>query len=262
MKANEQGEYFDGFAWALPSAFAEPLGACRFEQGDALYDTNHAYEGTWGEAVPRVSYMIQVKHPPRGAVTKARKEEESAFSDNWRQRVVFDLTDYEKKETVEFTTTQGRLYSLLWTGNLGCVDERACDPPVPTLAMGILGDLPKAVHHFRGSVVPDTKRGSMFLMPHDRARELLTTKFRKVKDALSASFTTRLAFARARPGEAGLRSQSGFAPTVEIVCFFVADESPAVVEKILKNVLHKPAKNKKTKKEKFRIRAHGHLQAV
>jgi len=40
-------DYFDGFSWALPNAFADALALCRFEQGDMLYDTRRAYEGEW-----------------------------------------------------------------------------------------------------------------------------------------------------------------------------------------------------------------------
>lgn len=42
-------DYFNCFAWALPMAFKEPLASCCFEQGDILYDTPKAYEGTKDE---------------------------------------------------------------------------------------------------------------------------------------------------------------------------------------------------------------------
>jgi hypothetical protein len=48
-------EFFPGFKWAVSSAFSEPLGACRFEQGDLLYDTPDAYKGEWREALARVA---------------------------------------------------------------------------------------------------------------------------------------------------------------------------------------------------------------
>jgi hypothetical protein len=78
MSTNQTDEYFDGFNWAVPVAFAEPLAACRFEQGDILYDTRRAYEGSWGDALPHIKYSIQVKSPMRGPSTKSEKEEESS----------------------------------------------------------------------------------------------------------------------------------------------------------------------------------------
>ena len=47
---NQSDNFLDGFLWAVPTAFSDPLAACRFEQGDILYDTKKAYEGTWGRS--------------------------------------------------------------------------------------------------------------------------------------------------------------------------------------------------------------------
>jgi hypothetical protein len=38
-------DFFPKFKWAVPHAFGDALAACRFEQGDILYDTLMAYEG-------------------------------------------------------------------------------------------------------------------------------------------------------------------------------------------------------------------------
>jgi hypothetical protein len=107
MTSHQADDYFDGFSWAVPVAFAEPLAACRFEEGDILYDTRRAYEGTWGEALPHIKHSIQVRSPMRGPGTKPEKEEESVFTDNWNMTVVFTLTDYKANKTKEITTTQG-----------------------------------------------------------------------------------------------------------------------------------------------------------
>jgi hypothetical protein len=256
MTANATDEYFDGFAWAVPVAFADPLAACRFEQGDILYDTRQAYQGTWGEALPHIKYSLQVKSPMRGPGTKSEKEEESVFTDNWNMTVVFTLTDYKANKRKEITTTQGRLYSLLWKGDLARIEPDAPTPELPTLAMQILRDLPKAKDHVRENVDDIAQGDIVFLMPFDRTRQLLRTKFRKVEEALTRLNPLTCSFS---PADAGLQTASEFAPTVSIACFAMRNCSSRDVEKALKHALYTPSKEKKTDKEQFRITAHGHL---
>lgn len=259
MSTNQADDFFDGFSWAVPSAFADPLAACRFEQGDILYDARRAYEGTWGEALPHITHSVQVKSPLRGTGTKTEKEEESVFTDNWNMRVVFTLTDHKENQTREVSTTQGRLYSLLWKGDLHYIDNDAPSPPVPTLAMQILRDLPGATDHVKKSVIRGAENITVFLMPYDRTQQLLRTKFRKVQDSLKG-FKMRICFVS--PVEAGLPSKTDFAPTVSIACFCLQDTPERTVEQALKKALYTPAKDKKTDKEQFRITAHGYLGTI
>jgi hypothetical protein len=258
MSTNQTDEYFDGISWAVPVAFAEPLAACRFEQGDILYDTRQAYDGTWGEALPHIKHSIQVKLPMRGTGTKSEKEEESVFTDNWNMTVVFTLTDCKAKKTKEITTTQGRLYSLLWKGDLGSIDANSSTPPLPTLAMEILRDLPNAEGHIKKNAAEVSQSRVVFLMPFDRTRQLLRIKFRKVEEVLARFKTHTCSIS---PAKAGLQTATDFAPTVSIACFAVQDGSVGDVEKALKQALYTPSKDKKTDKELFRVSAHGHLFA-
>ena len=94
MQDKESLEFFPGFAWAVCKAFREPLASCRFEQGDILYDTKKAYEGTWGEAINHLHFSIQINSPKRGIATKKKQDEASAFADNWKQQVELDLVKY------------------------------------------------------------------------------------------------------------------------------------------------------------------------
>lgn len=250
-------EYFDEFAWAVPAAFADPLAACRFEQGDILYDTRRAYQGTWGEALPHIKYSLQVKSPTRGtSANKSENEDESVFTDNWNMTVVFTLTDYKANKTKEVTTTQGRLYSLLWRGDLSWLEPDASTPPLPTLAMQILRDLPKAENHLRENVDEIDHGQTVFLMPFDRTRQLLRTKFRLVNKELTLPTPYVNFFS---PADLGLQSPTEFAPTVKIACFAMRDCSSHDVEKALKQALYKPSKERKTDKDQFRVTAHGHL---
>jgi hypothetical protein len=259
MSTDTTHEFFDGFAWAVPTAFAEPLAACRFEQGDVLYDTRRAYEAQWGEALPHITHSLQVKSPLRGAAPKSEKEEESVFTDNWSQAVVFGLTEHKKKETKEVKTTQGRLYTLLWKGDLRVLDAKTAAPHVPALAMQLLRDLPRAMGHVRKAGRRGAKKKVAFLMPYDPTRQLLRSKLREVQTAL-ADHKTQLDFVP--PEEVGLAADAGFAPTVSIACFRVEGASESVVEKAVKRALYKPAKERKTAVERFRVTAHGHLESL
>jgi len=256
---NQSDNFLDGFLWAVPTAFSDPLAACRFEQGDILYDTKKAYEGTWGEALTYITYSIQVKSPLRGIGTKIEKEEESVFSDNWNTTVEFTITDHKKHETKEVATTQGRLYSLLWKGDLRYINEDSPALSVPTLAMQILRDLPNATDYMRKNILKGKSNICVFLMPYDRTRQLLKSKFQKVEHSLK-KFDNQIFFIS--PVEAGLTSKSGFAPTVSIACFCVHGIQDNDVELAIKKALYIPSKDKKTDKEQFRIKAHGYLSSI
>jgi hypothetical protein len=256
LKMQEDDRFFDGFSWAVLTAFAGPVAACRFELGDTLYDTRRAYEGTWGEALPYISWSIQVRSPSKSATAQSQSGSVT-FSDNWNQRVDFDLRDYRKNTKTEIETAQGRLYTLLWKGDLGCLDETREAPPVPVLAMNILSDLPKALDHFKGSA-PATSR-TLFLIPYDRSHELLRSKCQRIGDALSMRFDSGVLLAS--PEQAGLISETGFAPTARIACFCV-DGKRSHVEDLLKQTLYRPAKEKETDRDNFRLASHGHLQAL
>ena len=261
-------KYFEDFSWAVPFAFADALGACRFERGDTLYDTKRAYKGTWGEAIIHISYSIQVKSPSRTTVARTQKEEESVFTTNWKQRVVFDLTDHMNNVTREVITTQGRLYTLLWRGDRKCLDKKtdtSLKPPL--LAMSLVkklknrkaADIRKAVPYFKRLVAKDIKEGMMFLMPYDRSKVLLRKKYENVKSGFT-NLKTRIELAS--PKKAGLISETEFAPTVKIACFCVERISISELNERLKKALYNPAKNKKSKKEQFRITTHGHLESI
>jgi hypothetical protein len=252
-------EYFDNFAWAVPLAFADALGMCRFERGDTLYNTKKAYEHTWGEAINHIAYSIQVKSPSRTTVARTQGKEKSVFTTNWEQKVVFDLTDYMKNKTREIITTEGRLYTLLWRGDLKYLEEETNAPPVPTLAGGILKDIKKATLYFRKTFAKGIKYGAMFLMPYDRSQLLYRTKFAKVRDGLEKVKTT---IDIATLKEAGFISETKFAPTVKIACFCVDSISVSEMNEILKNALYSQTKNKKSGTKQFGIHRHGHLEIL
>ncbi len=99
-------KYFDRFSWAVPTAFADALGLCRFEQGDALYDTRDAYQPTWGESLKYISWGIEVLSPKRSEIriaggAKVERDDEDTetkssdiFNNNWKSQLELRLVDY------------------------------------------------------------------------------------------------------------------------------------------------------------------------
>src|SRR5450432_3609454 len=96
-------EFFRGFAWPVPLAFAGVLAACRFEQGDLLYDSPHGYD-RWSDALKPSRYGIEVTAPARATRTNA-KNKEGEFAKNWKTTVEFTLTNYKATPEVNQVVT-------------------------------------------------------------------------------------------------------------------------------------------------------------
>ena len=58
-------ELLSGFTWPVPRAFASAVSACRFEQGDVLYDAASAYAAADPGSGP--GHHVQILDPPRSA---------------------------------------------------------------------------------------------------------------------------------------------------------------------------------------------------
>lgn len=70
--------YAEGFQFALPESFRDPLTRKRFSVGDVFYDTRTAYELTWGEALKSITVCLQIQqslpNSIRFSVLKPNKE--------------------------------------------------------------------------------------------------------------------------------------------------------------------------------------------
>jgi hypothetical protein len=245
----EDKEYFDDFAWAIPIAFTDAIRTCCFQRGDTLYDTKKAYEGPWGEAKTHISYSIQVKSPLRTTLHKIQKEKNAAakdkvFGSNWKQSVIFNLTDYKKNKTKEITTSQGHLYTLLWKGNHNCLDEQIIvQQPQLTISNK---EVKKAVPYFKRILANDACEIIFFLMPYDRSNSLQKKKFDNIKSGFT-NHTIKIEITT--PKNAGFVSDKEFVPTLKIACFYFYRITSFQIEDILKKSLH--TKN---------INSHGHLE--
>jgi len=256
---------FPGFAWAVPRAFAGALGACSFEEGDILYDAPRVYEGAWGVALRHLGHGVQVKSAPHPVAIEAEGQRESTFSKNWARGIELELIRFKTGKVEPLSSTHGRLYTLLWKGELGVLKEHSPAPPVPTLPMDLLRQrrIAATVSAFRERLSHDLARPIVFIMPYDETNKLLVEKQAKVQAALAGNFGARkLRKLTLSPSAAGLPSAAECVPTLAMLCFAVDCPVEDRVEATLKQALHAPSKDKKTDKEVFRVAAHGHLQAL
>jgi hypothetical protein len=254
-----QLNYFSGFAWALPQAFLVPLSECRFEEGDVIYDSYRAYEEPWEDSIHYINYSIQIQHPMRGTVSKIDSDKDSVFTDNWYQDVEFELTDYKSNTKKNVKSTQGRLYSLFWKGDLSVIDEANPSPSIPSLPRAAMNHLQKTVPFFKSKILASKLMNvdHLFIMPYDPTNDLLKLKQIKVNDALSRQFTLKNLCLT--PQEAGLKYVNDFLPTFLIYCVAITSQEKTKIRDVLKDALYVPSSNKKTSKERFRLETHGYL---
>lgn len=251
----------EGFAWAVPTAFARGLGACYFDEGDTLYDSRRAYTGVWGTSLPTIGRCVRVKSTGLASVVGSSVQQESVFARNWLRPVELELIDFKCHQTTAVSCTQGRLYTLLWKGDLDILEEHTPEPEVPRLPMSTVRGklLGNAVSQVRSRLAAKLHQPVVFIMPYDETHAVLVDKEAGVRTSLSKSWDPiRIELSP------NVLQQPGpeFVPTLTILCFAVDCRDPSRVEEALKQALYVPAKDKKTAKESFKVSAHGHLQAL
>jgi len=244
------GEFFGGFTWAVPIAFSDAVTACRFEEGDILYDSQKAYSGEWGKAVKHIRHSLQVHSPSRGG-TAAANVSGSVFGKNWDAEVTFNLRDVAGDEPVRLIQiTQGKLFTALWRGDLSVFDSDL-NPELPLRL--------KEVSKMLKQVIPVADSLSdgkpTFIMARDGANSLSKLKHMKVSAILRSHFKAKPN--ALTPQEAGLYAWERIAPTIDIVFYVTESGSHSKIHDALKAQLYVPAEN--AKKDMFRLSAHGLL---
>lgn len=241
-------EYFDGFAWAVPWEFHDAVDQCCFERGDIIYDSAGAYGPDWVKARETFRHFIQVRFPEQLA-SGTGPGGESVFRANWRSVVRLDVFDGPMKVESDLLSTQGRLYTTLWRGDLAILRDDYPEPRAPDGWRDILPRL-ESVKPVAESLKAD---GSVFVMPYDPASALSLEKFRAVESALSANL--RLGPEVRRPSESCLSAPDTVAPTVSVAFFPVSGLTDTELADRLKAVLYVPTKG--ARRSQFRVSAHG-----
>jgi hypothetical protein len=262
----EVNEFFDGFSWAIPTVFGGCLNECRFEKGDVLYDSRAGYQ-KWGDAVKQLKFSLQIKFPGRSegrASGAAGTDSEKTFVQNWRSRVVIDLTNYETEKTAEMNWTQGKLYTLLWKGLFE--SHGPSDPPVPIVLKELAkalqpatvdevpGDLGIAVRHavswisaYFGKAMT---RPGVCVMAFDLTNPISAEKFQAVREQLGRVGTVVERVFSCK--EVGLDNLE-IAPTLRLAGFGIQASKTEAVMDALRGALYKGTK------DRFRLETHGLL---
>lgn len=244
-------EFFEGFRWAVPRAFADSVSLCRFQEGDTLYDTRKAYEGMWGEAQKHIEFSAQVRFPS-ATLTPVAGDSGNVFARNWNSEVRVDL---RRKGVLtggeSVRSTQGRLYTLLWKGD---VQVLYADSPPPSIPLNVQ-ETTKVLSDHKGHLAERCGNRALFALPYDPANSISRTKYSKVEKALQKILTDPPLLLRTK--ESGLPNWDSMAPTIVIALFcFKQSECDSVTE-LLKKALYVPTEG--AKKEMFRMSAHGVL---
>lgn len=255
-------DFFAGFSWPVPTAFASAVAACRFEQGDVLYNSRYAYEA-WEPAPCESLLHLQVLEPPRSARAAAQEGDGTRFSANWGSPVSFELRNYQAAAVESRRSTQGRLFSCLWKGDASLLAESGGEPPSPPL----LGrDLHRALQASRDAVLAASGRvllqvaapQLLYVSVLDRSSDASRAKASLVEAQLRTRFG--VATAALTPGEASLPEAKRYHPALVLRCIGLDTSDEEVVHEALKGALYARSKaSEAAPAGRFMLQRHGLL---
>lgn len=247
-------EFFNGFTWAIPKAFSDAIAACKFEEGDILYDSPKAYEANWGEAVKHINHHIQVREPARGTSVSGETQERLVFNKNWNSEVYFQLVSHKAKKEPQFIrTTQGKLYSALWHSDLSVFDDDQTTPDLPLQ----LKDVSKKLTDTKSCAKKLAGSKPVFVMARDLSNPISRNKHSTVKSTLHLKYGA--VNHSVKVADSGIKDSDSILPTIDIVFFVMERGEYQEIHDALKAKLYTPGKD--TTKDMFRLNAHGLLIA-
>jgi len=242
-------EFFAGFNWAVPVAFSDAVFLCRFEEGDILYDTPKGYDGEWGKARGHIEDSLQVRYPAR-VTGGASETTRGVFANNWDSEVRVDL--FKRLEAVsegQIETTQGRLYTALWKGDLRILQRDSELPQIPLSVQQVTRSLDAISETAKGLSVD----GRIFVMARDLSSPISREKYSKVLAKLRKHIAGEPKILG--PRVAGFSNWAIVAPTIDIAFFQTKSVSTDELHDLVKAAVYVPAKD--SKREMFRLSAHG-----
>jgi len=258
--STEANNYFPGFEWAIPSAFADALGACQFSRGDTLYSSSLAYR-EWNKEfyeMARGLYAIRILSPE----AKPAPPSPSLFGNNWNTQAEVEVYKIGEQEDVKrFITTQGRIYSLLWRGDRTILDPSTSVPQLPHQAAHLM----KALEGIKSTLsklimgkVSDARY--FFALPHDVCNQLLDGKCQKLVYGLNR--THNVSVMDVSVATLPVPEASRVVPTVSLKVFVFKNDDESAIRESLKGFLYVQAADRKSNTDKFRINAHGLFSPV
>lgn len=271
-------QFIEGFRWAVPTAFSDAVGACQFSRGDTLYSSPIAYQA-WDEPFyqkVRGLECLQVLSPE----AKPAPPSAELFESNWETEAQAQLFAVgEKTAPVQVSTTQGRIYTLLWYGDIRVLNPQAPVPRLPQTARELLKLITDRKHLLAPQVHVTIKdhvlkhhhhASHYFALPYDLCNEVLRTKYHKLLQGLADKLSNgTVGVLTMNPRRLNLPEIQNVAPTVELKVFAfssalrVPDGSAEAILERLKDLLYIPQdKAGGTSADRFRIEAHGLFAAI
>ena len=228
-------DWIRGFAWPVPRSFAPAVSHSRFEQGDVLYADPSGYT-VWPKKGP-TGALLQVLDPPKTARAVSGEVEGDRFSVGWGSPVTVEVYAHVGAKPIQQTTTQGRLFTTLWRGELAWLEATA-EPPMPNGLKDLQARLGEAVstisRHFADEA--SLTDGLLFLLAVDEASESGRVK----ADAIEAVLADRFEIHRVElsPADAGLDDADALHPALMVRGLAIASSEASVVERHLADLLY------------------------
>lgn len=252
--ADEQAiAFFPGFSWAVPEAFAAAVCSYRFEQGDVLHRERRGYEAFAGR-IPMDLASIQLRQPARSTRSLPSEFEGDRRLANWQGEVELDRVALASGTSEPTTTTQGRLFMVLWQGDEGWLDADRADPPLPRSARELAQCLREGP--LRIPAPRDGSLGCRFSLIVDLSSDASRIKAAAVGDALRSLAPSELR--DHTPAELGATDADRFHPTLVLREHVLRGIGVAAAEAALKRVLYVGT----GESERFQIARHGLLEAL
>ena len=262
--------FFDGFAWAVPTAFASALAALRFEQGDVVFRDSAAY-GPLAGAIASDCLAIQVLHPPRSARSVPVDAEGGRRLASWQSEVRIELIELAAGTREARTVSQGKLLMTLWRGDESWLDADRDEPPLPKNARDLAQALPSSSAAF--DRVQSTTHGCRFCFVVDLASDASRVKAQAMEDALGALGSVERT--DLKPASAGVESAETYHPALALRGLAISgvrlESAQAALKKCLYNAQAEAAETSegageeaadKTKADRFSLARHGVLEAI
>lgn len=257
-------QIIEGFSWAVIEAFKRALAQCRFEEGDYLFDKVEAYTGRWSESRDKINHAVMVLSPKRGGfaeISEDIKESASVFVRNWKSEVIIELIDYNNDTRKIVKSTQGRLYTLLWKGDLSVLEDREIKCTPPNIASRFLLEYKNIIsmtvlykcNIFR-EIISRNRNPCVFIMPCDVANYKQCIKCDAVQHALKCRLSA--IYKSITLDEIGLDIDR-YVPTLRLAIYIMDNPEMAALNEELKSVLYKPTKTTAEKPRGFTILRHG-----
>ena len=252
--ADEQGiAFFSGFSWAVPEAFAAAVCSYRFEQGDVLHKHPRGYEALTGE-IPNDLTASPLRQPARSTRSLTSEFDGVRRLANWLGEVELDRVELASGASESRTTTQGRLFMVLWQGDEGWLDAARAEPPLPRSARELAQSLRDG--QLRLPLPRDVRDGSRFSFVVDLSSDAARIKAAAVGDALRSLAPSEIR--DHRPHELGAPNADRFHPTLVLRELVLRGIDIAAAEAALKRALYVGT----GESERFQIERHGRLEAL